>query len=304
VSATGARCPLCGGGSEHALHARDRNRGLGDGRFAYRRCESCETLFIEEIPQDLGDYYVSAGYGSLQDAPDPRLQAGERFKLALLRGYLPGRELIEIGPGAGNFARVAVEAGLHVTAVEMDERYCRELEQQLGVRAIPSATPARALEDLAPADGIAMWHSIEHLPEVAEVLGSAVRRLVPGGVLAFSTPNPDALQFRVLRGTWAHLDAPRHLQLLPAPAMRRHLEALGMEHLETITDDPIGLACNRLGWDYAARIHPARYRAHVLTNAVTASTGVVLTRLLAPLERRGLAGSTYTSFYRRAPAER
>ncbi len=304
MSVTGAMCPLCGGGSEFSLRARDRNRGLGDGVFAYRRCLPCGTLFIEQVPGDLGDYYVSAGYGSLQDAPDPRLQAGERLKLGLLRGYLPGPELIEIGPGAGNFARVAVEAGLHVTAIEMDDQYCRELEGQLGVRAACSDAPASALDALAPVDGIAMWHSIEHLPGVSEVLDSAARRLRPGGVLAFSTPNPDALQFRVLRGTWAHLDAPRHLQLLPAPAVRRRLEALGMEHLLTITDDPIGLACNRLGWDYAARIHPARYRAHALTNAVTASTGVVLTRLLRPLEQRGLAGSTYTSFYRRAPAER
>ena len=189
-----------------------------------------------------------------------------------------------------------------MSAIEMDEHYCRELER-LGVQAICSDAPASALEALAPPDAIAMWHSIEHLPGVSEVLESAARRPVPGGVLAFSTPSPDALQFRVLRGTWAHLDAPRHLQLLPAPAVRRRLEALGMEHLLTLTDDPIGLACNRLGWSDAARLDPARYRAHALTNAVTSSAGVTLTRLVRPLERRGLAGSTYTSLYRRAPAQ-
>jgi 2-polyprenyl-3-methyl-5-hydroxy-6-metoxy-1,4-benzoquinol methylase len=271
--------------------------------FGYRRCLACATVFIEQIPEDLDTYYAEAGYGSLEDTPDPRLLAGERFKLDLLRGVTGGSNMIEIGPGAGVFARVAVEAGFSLTAIEMDERYCRELGERLGVRALCSAEPASALQTLAPADAIVLWHSIEHLPDLAQVLAACVGNLQPGGVLAFSTPSPDALQFRLLGSRWAHLDAPRHLQLLPAGSMRRHLEALGMEHVVTVTDDPIGIACNRLGWEYAARLHPARHRSNMATDILTGSISATMTRATRPWEGRGLAGSTYTAVFRRPATE-
>ncbi len=164
-----------------------------------------------------------------------------------------------------------------MTAIEMDEHYCRELERHLDVRAICSDAPASALEAPSRRLTASRCGTRSSTCRASPMFWTApCGGWCPGAFSPSPPPSPDALQFRVLGRTWAHLDAPRHLQLLPEPAVRRRLEGLGMEHLLTITDDPIGLACNRLGWDYAARLHPARYRAHAVTNAVTASTGVAL----------------------------
>ena len=118
-------------------------------------------------------------------------------------------------------------------------------------------------------------------------------------MLAISTPNPASIQFRLLERYWAHLDAPRHLQLIPAATLRLRLAGMGMSHALTTTSDPVGLDCNRLGWEYAVRRHPARRPSTLITMALSGS----ITRALSAVERRGLAGATYTSVFVRPATE-
>jgi 2-polyprenyl-3-methyl-5-hydroxy-6-metoxy-1,4-benzoquinol methylase len=288
-----APCRLCGAETEHALFVTDRNRGLGSDRFEYRLCRSCGVTSMPSVPENLADYYASDGYGSVGDVEVPRLVEGERQKLELLASHAPGRTMIEIGPGPGMFTRVAQRSGFEVTAIEMDDRYCRELQARLGVRAIQSDAPARTLPELESSATIVMWHVIEHLAEPWEVLRACVSRLEPGGVLALSTPNPQSLQFRMLRRHWAHLDAPRHLQLFPHSTLRSGLERLGLRHLRTTTTDQVGLDCNRLGWEFALRVNPSRHRS----NFLTMKGSWWLMKAAAPVEHRRLAGSTYTTVF-------
>jgi SAM-dependent methyltransferase len=175
----------------------------------------------------------------------------------------------------------------------MDPTSCRRLERELGVASVESDDPARALRQLAPSDAIVMWHAIEHLTSPWDVLAACAENLRPGGVLAVSTPNPQALQYRLLKGRWAHVDAPRHLQLIPEPALRARANAFGLWHVRTVTTDPVGLECNRLGWEMALRRHPARDPGSL----AIARASFLMTRLTAPLERHGLWGSTYTSVF-------
>jgi len=207
--------------------------------------------------------------------------------------------MIEIGPGPGMFTRVAQRGGYQVTAIEMEPQYCRQLRELLGVRAIESDDPAEVLPTLPPAAAIVMWHVIEHLPDPWLVLSRCVENLRAGGVLAISTPNPASLQFRLLGRYWAHLDAPRHLQLIPAGTLESRLAELGMRHCLTTSTDPVGLDCNRLGWEYAVRRYPARRPSTPITMAVSGA----ITLALSGIERRGLAGSTYTSVFLRAATE-
>ena len=55
--------------------------------------------------------------------------------------------------------------------------------------------------------------------------------------------DPRSLQFRLLRARWAHLDAPRHLCLVPPDALVRR-EQLGMRSVAMTTNDPYGVGCN------------------------------------------------------------
>ncbi len=292
-------CRLCGGPSVHEFVVGDRNRGLGPGRFEYRRCKDCGAIALTEVPTYLGRYYPVHGYGHGSQHLTPELVCRETAKLELMQELAPPGPIIEIGPGPGLFTRVAKAAGFEVTALEMDPHYCRHLTEQLGVRAIQTTDPESVLPTLPPSQAVVMWHVIEHLPRPWEVLERSVENLAPGGIIALSCPNPDSLQFRALGRYWTHVDAPRHLQLIPASALERRLAALGMRLVRITTADPVGKALNRMGWEAMARRHPAR-RAQTMNQLHVARA---ITLALAAVERRGLQGAAYTAvFVRSSPA--
>ena len=288
-------CRLCGAPSAPAFVVGDRNRGLGPGRFEYRTCSACSAIFIVEPPADLGRYYAPDGYGSADEQISPELEKRERAKVELLRPFVPRGRMVEIGPGPGLFTRVAKADGFQVTAIEMDGNYCRHLEDVLGVSVIQSDAPSDVLPTLPPSDAIVMWHAVEHLSDPWAVLESCAENLRVGGVLAISTPNPQSLQFRLLRSRWVHLDAPRHLQLIPLDTLKRRLLERGLRVVETTTTDPVGKELNLMGWERALRSGSSR-----TPTRLSELGGIVLTVVARGIERRGLAGATYTALFVRA----
>jgi 2-polyprenyl-3-methyl-5-hydroxy-6-metoxy-1,4-benzoquinol methylase len=297
-------CPLCAADSRHALTAGDRNRETTDERFAYNRCNACATLFMVDVPSDLaryyaGDYHLFGPDGEPQWTHSATLLDVESFRMGMLRGHVQGNgALIDIGAGPGAFVAAAKREGFDVTAVEMDARCCGYMRERLGVRAICSDQPIAALQGLAPAQAITLWHSLEHLRDPAAMLAAAAERLADGGVLAIGVPNPDSLQFRLLGARWPHLDAPRHLTLMPARALVAHARTLGLRCVESTTDDPFARVCNIHGWAYALRRRPA---AGPASPAVGQAAGVIA-KLAAPIERSDKRGAALTVLLQKPPA--
>jgi SAM-dependent methyltransferase len=296
----GARCPVCGGIANATLVASDRNRAASDERFRYGRCGSCGTAFMIDPPADLSRYYVGNYHAFGPDGEpawkgDRDLLAAEAFRVRLLlRHTRPGR-LIEIGAGAGGFATAAKAAGFDVTAIEMDAGCCEYLSRGAGVEAICSDRPLEALEPLPAARVVALWHVLEHLPDPGAVLAAAAGKLEPGGLLAIAVPNPRSLQARLLGDRWVHLDAPRHLTLIPPGTLIERGRALGLECVELTTNDPSGRACNLLGWVYALRRRPGGGPAPWLA----VRGGQAITALVSPVERRGDRGAAVTLVFRK-----
>jgi SAM-dependent methyltransferase len=288
-------CPLCGAESRSALTATDRNRELSSERFAYDRCTACGSVFLCDVPDDLSRYYAGDYHGFGADGTpewqqNPTLLEVERFRAQLLRKHVEPGSLIDIGAGAGGFAAAAVAVGFDVAAIEMDRRCCDYMRASLGVEAVCSDDPIAALRAMAPARVITMWHSLEHLRTPAEMLSAVADRLEPGGVLALGVPNPHSLQFRLLGKRWAHLDAPRHLCLMPEDALVSRLQTLGLRRLVAMTGDPFGLICSVHGWTYALRRRPARRESP----ESTIHAGRLLTRALAPIEHPRRLGPALT----------
>jgi 2-polyprenyl-3-methyl-5-hydroxy-6-metoxy-1,4-benzoquinol methylase len=268
----------------------DRNRGLSDEHFTYRRCVRCKTIFISKIPADLARYYPEDAYAIPAGRHRELAIAAERWRVELLTRFIEPGRLVEIGPGFGIFADAAVSAGFDVHVIDMDSHATERLGARSGITATTSDDPAKVLRTLPPSRAVVLWHSLEHLPDPAGTLTSAVENLEPGGLLALATPNPDSLQFRLLGARWLHLDAPRHLCLIPRHALLQRAHQLGLRELALTTADPTGLQCNRAGWQWAGRRPLARHEPSQAWTLFTA----VLTRALRPIERHGLHGSTYT----------
>jgi SAM-dependent methyltransferase len=294
TGADALRCPLCGGAATLALTARDRNRELSDELFRYRRCQVCGVYSLINVPADLGRFYPSEYYELPDAARVDALVPAEMHKLELIRRFAdpPGR-LVEVGPGSGVFAYAARRADFDVTAIEMDERTCAHLRDTIGIQAVQSARPEASLTELPPSRAIALWHVVEHVPEPWALLDAAAANLEPGGALALATPNPDSLQFRLLRARWAHVDAPRHLFLLPLDAVRARAEAAGLRLAHVTTTDPAGRHWNRFGWEYALRRRPASGPA----SRPVAGAALGLTLAMRPLEHTGMRGTAYTAVF-------
>lgn len=298
-------CPWCGPPAASLLQAKDLNRRTVSDWFTYYRCRTCAVVFLEPVPTDLSIHYPA----SYHDVPTARrgyapLVATEAFKIAMVVANHEARgRLLDIGPGGGAFACLAQDAGFDVEVLEAATEVCLELERVLGVRAHRSLANSAAIAGLGPYDVITMWQVAEHLEGPRAALDAAAGELAPGGLLVVAAPNPLSLQFRLLGSRWPHLDAPRHLRLIPVAALEAWSRDAGLEVvLKTYTDSG-SLAWNRFGWvEWADRLLPHRdgparwYRG---LRRGFRLFGSFIERLVQPVERRRDRGATYTVVFRR-----
>jgi SAM-dependent methyltransferase len=286
---------MCGGRATHLFDVGDRNRAITDATFSYARCSACGLIFLVDPPDDLGRYYPDSYYELATAAQLARHAPSEQHKVDLLLAHGPPGRLTEIGPGQGVFAFAAERAGFEVTGIEMDERACRHLASVAGIAAINSAAPHEALRDLPPQRAIALWHVLEHLPEPWKLVDAAAEALEPGGLLAIATPNPESFGMRVLGRRWPHVDAPRHLFLVPVRALRERARSAGLSEVAYTTDDPGGRHWNRFAWEHALRgPRPSPRRARI-----AGLMGLAATVAALPLDRRPGRGAAYTVVLRK-----
>ncbi|HZN86676.1 MAG TPA: class I SAM-dependent methyltransferase [Burkholderiales bacterium] len=278
------------------LRTRDLNRDASDEEFRYERCPDCGLASLANAPADLGRYYA-AGYHEIPASAEglERGAAHDSYKIDLVRQFATRGRLVEIGPGWGAFCLLARRAGFEVEAIERDPRCCEFLQKELGVRAIRSDDPATALAQAATADAIVLWHVVEHLADPWAVLEAAARKLAPGGVLLIATPNPESFQLGLFGRFWTHVDAPRHLHLIPVRLLRSRMARLGLDAELATTTDPGSIGWNDFGWRFSlANLAPHRALKRPLRLA-----GRVLGKLAALIDNREGRGSAYTAVFRK-----
>ena len=247
-----ALCPFCNARSFLRFRARDLNNRVTEEAFDYYRCSACGLVYLSPIPADLAKYYHTdyIAYDIPSSLEQLKAKAEQvRFRVDIVQQYAPktGR-LMEIGPSYGGFAFLAKQAGFSVDVIEMDSECCRFLKDVVGVNTICTHDVPQAIAGLGQYDVITLWHVLEHLVEPWKVLDTLVEHLLPNGIIVISTPNPDSFQFKLFGRFWVHLDAPRHVSLLPAEWLICFLEKCGVHKVMLTTTDPDGRKLNKFGW--------------------------------------------------------
>ncbi len=244
-------CPFCRNASRRYFRVTDLNQRRSEESFDYYRCTSCKLIFLSPIPADIDRYYGSS-YSAYQK---PTLQdlsvraEEERYKLEIVKRFAPTGRLLEIGPGYGGFAYLAKKAGFEVDAIEMDAGCSAFLSEVVGVGVINASDiiEATAVFD-RHYEVITLWHAVEHLADPWPILHKLADKLQPGGILVITSPNPSAFQFSVFGRFWVHVDAPRHVELIPMENLIQHMQALGFTTLLKTTSDKASLVFSTLGW--------------------------------------------------------
>lgn len=294
------RCPQCGHTAHHAFRTRDYNRRVTNEAFDYDRCPHCGLLFLVNVPDDLAPYYPD-GYHPIPRSLGEldRLAEALRYQIDLVQRFVPSGRLLDIGPSYGAFAHLAKKAGFEVGTIEMDERCCRYLRDVVGVEAIQSDDPAAELLRLPPQQAITLWHVIEHLADPWLCLRRAADLLTPGGVLVVAAPNPQSLQLRIFRSRWVHVDAPRHLQLIPAPLLTERLREWGLESVVVTFNDEGSQLVDRAGWTCSIGSVAQRAPSSAARRAIW-RLGQVVRPIVGPREGAGSNGGAYTIVARKA----
>lgn len=289
-------CSNCNTEAEYFFRSRDYNRCITKERFFHYRCPKCNLIFISPIPGNLGKYYPQSYYFVPKSVDI--LEAGlanEKYKIEIIQRYIMQGRLLEIGPSVGCFTYLAKNSGFQVEAIEMDAKCSDFLNEVAGITTYNSNDICGVLKMAEAYNIIAMWHVIEHLPNPWETLVSICKKLNPGGILVIAAPNPDAFQFRVLGRYWPHVDAPRHLMLIPSRCLVEKIEALGMKVQLITTTDEGGLRWNVFGWEFFF----SNLCSHTIINRFLRKVGRTVAKIFSPIERMNGKGSAYTLVFQK-----
>jgi 2-polyprenyl-3-methyl-5-hydroxy-6-metoxy-1,4-benzoquinol methylase len=218
-------CPVCGNSrGKTLLFARDNLLGHA-GRFREVSCSECGLLYINPRPRsrDMGLYYKGS-YAPHAKKPKPaRRHSGlakkflkSWYRLSDLRTRLkkdafsgPKGSILDIGCGAGAFLYRLRELGWEAHGVETDPD-ASEVARNLGLR-VHTGTLDNASYPEERFDIVTVVHVLEHLHRPGDFMKDVNRVAKPGGLLYVEVPNLKSFNFRIFRGDWFHLDAPRHL---------------------------------------------------------------------------------------------
>jgi 2-polyprenyl-3-methyl-5-hydroxy-6-metoxy-1,4-benzoquinol methylase len=258
------RCPICGGDGRAPLHraVTDGVYGVAPGTWDLHRCTTCGGAFLDPRPTQatigeayatyythaapqaeapshglrraIRNGYVNARYGYALKPANPLGRAVVplvpplRIDTDRLFRHLPkGARVLDVGCGNGDWVAQAQSVGWQADGIDPDE------EAVAAARQAGLHVTTQSLHQLTgPYDAITLSHVIEHVPDPRQTLEAVHALLRPGGTIWLATPNLASIGHRVFGRHWRGLEAPRHLVLFDAPALRHALASAGFTHVE------------------------------------------------------------------------
>jgi 2-polyprenyl-3-methyl-5-hydroxy-6-metoxy-1,4-benzoquinol methylase len=188
------RCAICGDtGFVFWFHT-----GFGD----IGRCQKCGQVLRIDRParESHVEFHRSANlhltpYATLSEAAAAELQFYDAFLDLLQAGG--GRNILDVGCGAGEFLQLVSKRGFQGVGIEPAESL-RMLAQRAAPEAnIISGDIESALLPAESFDGIAIWDVIEHLVDPRGALVAVHQLLKPGGYLGIATVNHASLMYGI-----------------------------------------------------------------------------------------------------------
>jgi SAM-dependent methyltransferase len=234
-------CPACGS---------DRSRFLFRTYDAHpqHECEVCGCWFVPLVVdwslfERLFERSPEAAALAARMMGGRDLAAGRDADMARAGGYLDDLlpliaesaggqvKYLDAGCGVGHALRAGLARGLSVQGVEVDSAAIA-LARADG---LPVAQAGEAIPP-GPYHLLSFWETLEHIADPLQALQTYAPMLAPGGLVAITVPNLNALATRVLREScpWVHggYNTPGHVNLFHPPALERLLARAGLTLLD------------------------------------------------------------------------
>ncbi|HUQ64391.1 MAG TPA: class I SAM-dependent methyltransferase [Acidimicrobiales bacterium] len=245
-------CDVCAETGPQRSHRASEDTFHNSETFRYLECQSCGSLSLVDVPDDLGRYYPDDYYSFAGDGDadvHPALVAKLRFHL--LRGALRNRTTakgafwiaarlgILVEPWVRLLGNVTLSSDSRILDVGCGSGHRLKTLQRFGFRdltGIDAHMPDRLVDpearsgprlvrgtvaDLSEPFDLAMFHhSFEHMAQPVEVLRAVQRILSPQGAVIVRVPLAQTFAWRTYGVQWVQLDVPRHLFLFTAEGLR------------------------------------------------------------------------------------
>lgn len=189
-------CLLCGSSkTKKALSKYDRRI---EKRLDVYRCGDCLVAFSSEPPGvELYDYYFNRIKKEKDELYCP--VNGSRFESLLLyfEHVAPGKKLLDVGCGEGQFLDVAIRMGWDAQGVDIADGALAICERF----GLPAKKHDFHLDGMSEGEYsvVSMIELLEHSHDPLGIIENAGRALRAGGILYLTTPNYDSLERRVFR---------------------------------------------------------------------------------------------------------
>ena len=211
------QCPICEG-QTFTPHLTCIDHTVSHETFQLIKCSNCSFVITSPRPDNasLGKYYLSDAYISHSNKSstplDKAYQIARNFsldwKIKLLRKHSSSTEnnLLDYGCGTGEFLHRAKASGYHVRGVEPAEIARHQAQMLTGERIETSLRNVTG-----NADVITLWHVLEHVPDLNEIIVQLKSTLTKNGTIFIAVPNHRSHDGQRYKNYWAGYDVPRHL---------------------------------------------------------------------------------------------
>lgn len=238
------RCPLCQSRKSKILYATFDRMFLLPGEFIYKKCVSCELVFLNPQPSDkvLREHYPTKQYfaynkkgksgllGSVREyiiehsyKPTPLSRV---LKFVSNTGhaipqYQQKGKILDLGCGTGDILILLKKLGWDVYGIDIDKEAIK-IARSRGLKNVHVGT----YEDInlypdGYFDAIRLYHVIEHLDNPFLCLQLLHKKVKLGGKIFLTTPNFDSPIRKLFGKYWANIDAPRHLFLFTPQTLKK-----------------------------------------------------------------------------------
>jgi SAM-dependent methyltransferase len=228
--------------------------------FDYFECADCGCLQINEVPNNLGDYYPDGYYAfesplvrkqgrfkSFIKSRWAKFELGQVDKLGFIvslffsspdyfrwlavAGIQFHHSILDVGCGAGH--HLLEMGGFGFTDLTGVDPFLRmDIAHPNGVRILSCH-----LEELTGTyDFIMFNHSLEHMSDPVAAVRHVGNLLRPGGSVLIRVPVADSYAWRTYKENWLQLDPPRHLCVPTDRSIRILAANAGLEVTNVLFD--------------------------------------------------------------------
>jgi 2-polyprenyl-3-methyl-5-hydroxy-6-metoxy-1,4-benzoquinol methylase len=174
-----------------------------------------DMLITQPIPENLDSYYKSAAYKPHQHQSKSIFdkiynyirKRGYKYKLDIIKQYNPAAQsVLDYGTATGEFLHFLSKETFRVSGVEPNKNVRNIANQLLENKVMVSIDDSTNTYDV-----ITLWHVLEHIPNIDEIIQKLKQKLNPKGIILVAVPNFKSFDAQYYQKHWAAYDVPRHL---------------------------------------------------------------------------------------------